>query len=226
MPRSINHCILLMLLAFMATPQHAQIALGINAGITRMKFSGDPPAGIGYFAPRPGFSSNLRFDYRFNDAFVLSIQPGISNQRAKYVVLNDSGTAAVDSTYFTANFISVPVHAIVWSKNGRFYVLAGFEFSYTLSFKGDQIVYPTSTNYEVEKYNIYAQFGAGFIISLGKPYLSFELRYSHGLIDFNSALVHQGTYLPRTKLTNINFVVGLQIPFGNADVYKVKKKNR
>ena len=105
-------------------------------------------------------------------------------------------------------------------------MLAGFEFSYTLSFKGDQIVYPTATNYEVEKYNIYAQFGAGFIISLGKPYLSFELRYSHGLIDFNSVLVHQGTYLPRTKLTNINFVVGLQIPLGNADVYQVKMKNR
>jgi hypothetical protein len=104
-------------------------------------------------------------------------------------------------------------------------VLAGFEFSYTMSFKGDPIGLPTITNYEVEKYNIYTQFGAGFIIPVGKPYLSFELRYSHGLVDFSQYLVHQGAAdLPRTKLTNISFVVGLQIPLGNSDVYQVKKK--
>ena len=127
-------------------PLNAQFSLGVNAGVTRMKFSGDPPAGKGYFTPRPGFSSNLRFDYRFNDAVAVSIQPGISNQRAKYVALNDPGTTVVDSTYFTANSISVPLHAIVWSKNGRFYVLAGFEFSYILSFKGDQIASTVTTN--------------------------------------------------------------------------------
>ena len=226
MPRIINRCILLFVLAFMAMPQHAQIALGVNAGITRMKFSGDSPSGIGFFVPKPGFSSGLRFDYRFNDAIAVSIQPGISIQKSKYSVLNDSGTAVIDSTYFTGNFISLPLHAIVWSKNGRFYVLAGFELSYTINFKGDPIVLPTITEYNVEKYNIYAQFGAGFIIPLGKPYLSFELRYSQGLVDFNQILVHQGTDLPRTKLTNINFVVGLQVPLGNADVYQVKKKIR
>ena len=226
MPRIINRCILIILLAFMAMPQHAQIALGVNAGITRMKFSGDSPSGIGFFVPKPGFSSGLRFDYRFNDAIAVSIQPGISIQKSKYSVLNDSGTAVIDSTYFTGNFISLPLHAIIWSKNGRFYVLAGFEFSYTINFKGDPIILPTITEYNVEKYNIYAQFGAGFIIPLGKPYLSFELRYSQGLVDFNQILVHQGTDLPRTKLTNINFVVGLQVPLGNADVYQVKKKIR
>ncbi len=120
----------------------------------------------------------------------------------------------------------MPLHAIIWSKNGRFYVLAGFEFSYTINFKGDPIILPTITEYNVEKYNIYAQFGAGFIIPLGKPYLSFELRYSQGLVDFNHILVHQATDLPRTKLTNINFVIGLQIPLGNTDVYQVKKKIR
>jgi len=210
----------------MAMPQHAQIALGVNAGITRLKFSGDSPTGMGFFNPEPGFSSSLRFDYRFNDAIGVSLQPGISILKSKYSVLNDSGTAVIDSTYFTGNFISVPLHAIIWSKNGRFYILAGFEFSYTINFKGDPIVAPTITDYEVEKYNIYAQFGAGFIIPLGKPYLSFELRYSQGLVDFNQYLVHMGTELPRTKLTNINFVVGLCVPLGNSDVYQLKKKNR
>ena len=81
--------------------------------------------------------------------------------------------------------------------------------------------------YDVEKYNIYAQFGAGFIIPVGKPFLSFELRYSHGLVDFNQYLVQLGaSNLSRTKLTSMNFVVGLQIPLGSSDIYLVKKKIR
>jgi hypothetical protein len=104
-------------------------------------------------------------------------------------------------------------------------VLAGLEFSYNINFIGEQVVAPTIVDYDVEKYNIYAQFGAGFIIPVGKPFSSFELRYSHGLVDFNRYLVQQGTSdLPRIKLTNINFVVGLQIPLGSSDVYQVKKR--
>jgi len=227
MPRIINRYILLILLAFMALPQYAQISIGVNAGITRLKFSGDSPDGIGRFVPQPGFSSSLRFDYRFSDAFSVSTQPGISIQKSKYVILDDSGGEKIDSTYFTGKFISVPLHAIVWSENGRFFVLAGLEFSYNINFIGEPVVAPTIIDYDVEKYNIYAQFGAGFIIPVGKPFLSFELRYSHGLVDFSRYLVQQGTSdLPRTKLTNINFVVGLQIPLGSSDVYQVKKKIR
>jgi hypothetical protein len=213
-------------MAFIVMPQHAQIAIGAKAGITRLKFSGDSPTGIGHFVSQPGISAGLRFDYRFTDAISVSIQPGFNILKSKYVVLNDSGTAVIDSTYYTGNFFSVPVHAIIWSKNGRFFVLTGFEFSYTMSFIGDPIVVPVISDYDVKKYNIYAQFGAGFIIPLGRPFLSFEVRYSQGLVDFNQFLVHQKTELPRTKLTNINIVVGLQVPLGNSDVYKVKKKNR
>jgi len=57
-----------------------------------MKLSGDSPDGIGVFSPQIGYSSSLRFDYRFNDAFALSIHPGYSLLRSKYSVLNDSAT--------------------------------------------------------------------------------------------------------------------------------------
>ena len=209
--------------AFFSSPTDAQFSVGINAGVTRMKFSGDPPDGIGFFVPKPGASSGLRLEYRFNDAFALSIQPGISRLRSNYKVMNDSGTAVVDSTQFTLNSFSLPVHAVVWSENGRFYIIAGFEFDYTLDFKGDVLISQTSITYEVADYNIYAQFGAGFIIPLGKPFLSFELRYSQGLVNFSDALVHQDSFFPRTKLTNTNFLLGFHLPLGKSDVYKLRK---
>lgn len=212
--------------AFFALHLDAQVSLGINAGITRTKFSGDSPDGIGYFVPKPGFSSNLRFDYRFNNAVSLSIQPGFNILRSKYVVMNDSGTAAVDSTHFTLSAFSLPLHAVIWSESGRFYVLAGFEIDYTLDFKGKTLISPVSSNYEVKDFIIYAQFGAGFIIPLGRPYLSFEIRYSQGLVDFNNSLMHEDSFLPRTKLINLNFLVGFHVPLGNSEFYQVKKKNR
>jgi len=214
------------LVFFTSLPLNAQVALGVNAGITRMKFSGDPPDGIGFFSPRTGFSSSLRFDYRFNDAFALSIQPEYSLLRSKYSILNDSATKVVDSTYFSMPSLSIPVNAIVWSENGRFYVLAGIEIAYVLHFKGEALISPLQTtynSYNVRKIYLYVQFGAGFIIPLGRPYLSFEFRYSQGLQDLTTGLVHHGSYLPRTKLTNFNFVVGLNIPFGNPDIYKLRK---
>ena len=218
---------LIILTTAVIQPLEAQFSIGVNAGVTRMKFSGDPVQGLGYFVPDPGFSSALRLDYRISDAVALSLQPGFSQMRSSYFVMNDSATQAIDSTNLRLNSFSLPLHVIAWSENGRFFVLAGMQFDYTLSFKSETLVSPHSTGYEVRDYNIYAQFGAGFMIPLGKPYLSFEIRYSQGLLDLTDPLVHQDSFLPRTKLTNIGFIVGLQFPLGKySDRYPVKRKNK
>jgi hypothetical protein len=210
----------------------AQFSIGANAGVTRLKLSGDPVNGSGFFKPAPGVSSSIRLDYRFSEAVSISLQPGYSTLRSKYQVMNDSGTAAIDSTILTLKTFSLPLHALVWSENGRFYVLAGMQWDYTLSFNGETPVSPysssyTTTSYEVRDHYIYVQFGAGFIVPLGKPYLSFEFRYSQGLQDLTNTLFHHDSFLPRTKLTHTSFIVGLQIPLGSySEKYKLEKKRR
>jgi hypothetical protein len=218
---------LTLLLVFASLPHFGQMAIGLNAGACRTEFSGDPPRGIGYFAPLPGFSSSLQFDYRFSQGFAASLQPGINLLRTKYVVMNDSGTAALDSTHINLTYFSLPLHAVVWSESGRFYVLAGLQLDYTLNTREKVLVsgMPSRT-FETRDLNIYAQFGAGFILHLGKSYLSFELRYNQGLADLNSALVHEKSYLPRTKLTNTNLLIGFHVPLGNKDLYQVRRKKR
>ena len=215
-------------------PLEAQFSVGVNAGITRMKFSGDATNSYGRFKPDPGFSAALRTDYRISDALTISFQPGYSVLRSRYQVKNDSGTAVVDSTQMTLKSFSLPMHAVVWSENGRFFVLAGMQLDYTLAFESGVLKSPfsppsssSSSTYNVRDYNLYMQFGAGFIIPLGKPYLSFELRYSQGLLNLSQELVHVDTYLPRTKLTNVSFVVGLQFPLGSySEKYQVKKRTK
>lgn len=224
--------LLIILTVSIIQPLEAQLSVGVNAGVTRMKFSGDATSGYGHFQPGPGFSAAFRTDYRFSDAVAISFQPGYSTLRSSYQVMNDSGTAVVDSTQMTLQSFSLPLHAVIWSENGRFFVLAGMQFDYTLDFKSEVLISPLSSSspssvYNMRDYNLYMQFGAGFIIPLGKPYLSFELRYSQGLLDLTTPLVQTDTFLQRTKLTNISFVVGLQLPLGSySEKYQIKRRAR
>jgi len=222
--RRILIIIFLVLIAF--TGINAQFSLGVKAGLTRMDFSGDPPKGIGYFSPQAGLNSALQLDYRFNNGLALSVQPGYEILRSKYSTLNDSGTKVIDSTYFKMHSVSLPINAVVWSRNGRFYVLTGLVVNYILDFRGEIAKSPvqnSSLKYQVADFNFYAQFGAGFIIPIGRPYLSFELKYLQGINDLTTPLVNLDNVLPRTKLTNIIFLVGFHFPLGTKDIYTLSK---
>ena len=103
--------IFLILIAFPCL--NAQISLGVKAGPTRMDFSGDPPDGIGFFSPQTGLVSAFQLDYRFNNGFALSVQPGYEILKSKYSVLNDSGTQVIDSTYFSMHSFSLPINWVM-----------------------------------------------------------------------------------------------------------------
>lgn len=207
----------------------AQFSLGANIGLTRTRFNGDVAKGVSRFQPDPGLSASARVDYRISEAISLSFQPGVNSLRCRYQVMNDSGTSVIDSLRLTLTSFSIPLHALVWSENGRFYALAGMQLDYTLGFNSEVLVTPYSStnNLDARDYNLYLQFGAGFIVPLGKPYLTFELRYSQGILDLTAPPIQQETYLARTKLTNISLMVGLQVPLGAySDKYQVKRKAR
>ena len=71
------------------------------------------------------------------------------------------------------------------------------------------------------------QFGAGFIIPLGKPYLSFEFRYTQGLQDLTNELFQSDSFLPRIKVTHTSLILGLHIPMGGySEKYQVQKRAR
>ena len=86
-------------------------------------------------------------------------------------------------------------------------------------------VYPDGINNissEIEKINYFATFAGGFLISLGRPYILIELRYTQGLRDLNGSVVHEDNYLPRTKTTSLGIAVSICLPIGKSDHYQVK----
>jgi hypothetical protein len=212
-------------------PLQAQFSLGVNTGFIRTKLSGDPTKWFGKFYPEPGFSAGARLDYRFSDAVALSIQPGLNSLNSRYKIMNDSGTAAIDSSRIQMTSLSLPLHVVVWSENGRFFALAGMQLDYIYRFKTESLLSPNSTptlsKYDVKDFQLYMQFGAGFIVPLGTPYLTFELRYSQGIYNLGKEIVQEDSFLERTKLTNISFVVGLQVPLGDYSArYPINRKSK
>ncbi len=199
----------------------AQVSIGVNAGLNRSSLSGDSPSN-GSFGPLVGPMAGLRLDYRFNQAVAISLQPGYINQGANFVKV-DSNNKVSDSLQYKLGVLALPIHAVVWSKNGRFFVSAGLEFDYYLTANAVYEDGSTDIKSELREYYIFAQFGGGFMISLGSSYLLFEMRYSQGLIDINNPLGHDEGYLPRTKLTGLYFMAGFNIPLGKESHYKIHK---
>ncbi len=200
----------------------AQLSLGIHTAINRTNFSGDPPSSA-YFEPRMGYHVGIRTDYRFLQSVSVSLQPSFAQAAIKYVVADSLDER--DSMMINMTAISLPVQAVIWSENGRFFVTGGFKIGYNHKFIAEHNSTEIDLISEIKKFNLSAQFGAGFFINIGRPYLVFELRYTQGLVDINESIIHGEKYLPRTKLTNMSFQISFQIPVGDKDSFKIRKKN-
>ena len=194
------------------------MSVGIKAGPLRTKLAGDAPSNAS-IAPEIGMKGAVQFDYRFNQAVSLRTQPGLIFQSIKYLYL-DTITDELDSLFLHLNSYSIPLNATIWSENGRFFFSAGFEIDIYSNFKGEDASGTVDFKSSIEMINVLMQFGAGFIVSVGKPYLSFELMYSQGFKDLNSSFIHNDYYFPRTKLSWLAFSVGFHLPFGEAPYYQ------
>ena len=165
--------------------------------------------------------AGLSLQYRFNQAVGLHLDAAYLNQRSNFVKV-DSNNKVTDSLTFTFDVLTFPLNVVIWTESGRFFVTAGLGLNYYIDARAE---YPDGTNNissEIEKVNYFAILGGGFLISLGRPYILIELRYTQGLRDLNGSVVHEDNYLPRTKTTGLGIAVSIYLPLGKSDHYQVK----
>lgn len=202
------------------SPTNAQASLGAAVGINRLKFSGDSPSN-GSFGPKLGPMAGLSLQYRFTQAVGLRLDAGYLNQRSNFVKV-DSNNKVTDSLTFAFDVLTFPLNVVIWTESGRFFVTAGLGLNYYIDARAE---YPDETNNilsEIEKINYFATLGAGFLISLGRPYILIELRYKQGLRDLTGSVVHEDNYLHKTKTTGLGIAVSIYLPLGKSDHYQVK----
>lgn len=202
-----------------------QSVFGVNGGLYNKKLMGDKPT-AGFFGIKKGNKFGINYDFRFNQTF--SINSGISREyvELKYVYADTTSETEKDSLRLEVSSISVPLSAVVWSENGRFFVMAGIEILMPVSFKGYKQGYTYSYLSDIRKIVFNAHFGAGFIIPVGKPHIFCEVKYSQGLTDTNNPTVHSSDTdnFPRTKTYSLSLSFGIKIPIGEADHYEIKNE--
>lgn len=203
-----------------------QSVIGANSGLHNLKLTGDRPT-AGYLGLQRGYKFGLNYDYRINQIFSINTQLSYSHAEVKYVYADTTLDEEKDSMRLELKGLTIPVSAVVWSENGRYYVLAGLEAYFPLSFNGYHPEGITDFKEDMRNVILFAHFGAGMIFSLGKPFLFFEFRYSQGLVDLNNKAIHDSEALyPRTKAFNIGIDIGIKFPLGDSDCYKPRKKQR
>lgn len=200
----------------------AQSAIGVIGGLSNMKFTGDQPT-KGWFGVDKGYGLGLSYSYRFSQVFSLGTSLNYTVSKAAYRHA-DTFNVEVDTMNLKLKGYTLPIDAVVWSKNGRFYVFTGLEFFFASSFTGEnRFGQELKFEDQMRDVNIFAHFGAGFIIPIGKPHLFCNVRYSQGLTDLNNAHNSEDSYLPRTKMFAWKLKFGIVIPLKDENHYSILK---
>lgn len=203
----------------------AQSAFGTYLGLHSMKFTGDSPT-AGFFSLEGGNKFGLTYDYRFNQVVSIHSRIDYNYNQLKYVFADTTAEEEKDSMQIKIKAVSIPVSAVVWSENGRYYVFTGIEFYMPVYFKGHQPDKVIDYKNEIRTIILNAHFGVGMIIPVGKPFLFIEARYTQGLVDMNIPAVHNAAVsnYPRTKAFATSLIFGIKLPIGKTNYFNVHKE--
>lgn len=117
---------------FLPTQASAQWTLGVQAGLSRSKVSGDAPDKVSY-KTRTGPTVSVLVEYALNPHISLGLEPGFV-QRGTGVAMEVSGMdEPVDTADIALAYLTLPLLAKVYSRGHRAFVIAGLEVGYLSS---------------------------------------------------------------------------------------------
>ena len=206
----LNKLSVFLIFSLLITNLSAQLNIGSFVGLNSSKFVGDAP----YNASYKGFSginAGLIIDFELSDQFFIGIQPSYSQEGSRVFYKIANNESAIDSVHLRLNYISFPLLFKALSDNKHFYAIGGIEYALlSTSFEkiGD-LEYDIPV--DLTSWNLAMHFGAGTMISLGRPQLFIEIRYTQGLVNLSDTPI-DGSNLPRVKTSGFKFLCGVEMP--------------
>lgn len=203
--------LIIFLTLFLATSDSmGQSHIGLFGGLNLSKLSGDAPHN-GSYHNLAGANLGGFFDIKLAHGIYLGLHPSYSQEGTKVFYEVQNMEDPVDSIKIRLNYFSLPVLLKISSPNKRYYALAGFESGLLLNSSASIGDESEEINAEVAEWNFAIHFGAGIRISVGKPNLFFELRYTQGLMNLTDQPL-SGNTLPRVKSSGFKLLGGIEIP--------------
>jgi hypothetical protein len=188
----------------------AQPNLGLYLGLNNARLSGDAPKNSKY-ETNSGLLLGLNVDFKITEEVLLSFQPGYAQAGAKLAYKDSVDNLYQDSLTIDINAFVLPLLFNIISNNKRFYFSSGLEFAYQLESTASSSSNTIELSEELNEINVSVNFGLSYIISIGKPFLFIEARYSQGLINVTDSLIGDSS-VPRVKTSGMQLRVGVQLP--------------
>lgn len=212
----LRYTVTILLILFAITNiSYSQFNVGISGEVTSSKFGGVAPDKASYESIA-GFGGSLIGEIRLVKDVYLSLQPGFQTQGSNIKFGNENSVFNDTTVTFkiSQSYLNIPLNLKIFRKN--FYVGAGFAVGF-LSSAEISNEYVDSTIDIKDKFkstDITANFNVGYQMSIGKPYLFFELRYIQGLININNVndVTSKDIYIADFKTKGFSFQTGIILP--------------
>ena len=211
--------IFFILLFYPALELACQVELGFYGGPTMLQLKGDRPK-LSVYRPGPGMVAGAIINFPLAKDIQLSVQPGFSIENARSRTADtiyyrfDKELKYRDSIYFRLNSGYLPVLMSILSDNHRFQFTTGFEFIYMFNIRADNGQETFNIDNQYRKFNVAAQFGAGYVIPIKQSRLSLNLQYSQSLFNWSDN-DPESSVIPRIKSSGKRFIIAWSIPVSN-----------
>jgi hypothetical protein len=197
--------------AFLVCQQTAlsQFSFGLNTGLTYNGLTGDAPKDACY-KRKIDFTAGIQFEYSVTRD--ISIGLGAGYYRTGTIVTYDIGEPDTkDSLDLSISYISIPLTFKVLTSARHTYFTSGLDFRQLLKAEMKYItaslpVKDMKANLQSFDASIFVGFGG--IISLGRPSIGLELRYSHSLNNISKDNFSNSSGLPaRFRFTGFQLLM-------------------
>jgi len=195
----------------------AQSYIGVSAGLTSGKFSGDSPPDFKY-ASKLAYTAGIVYDFQLKEDVYLSLATAYVNGGSKlqYPKEVDEVLVYEDSIFVDFHMISVPLMMKLISDNKRFQFTGGLEMMLPFKLIADDTEKEVDLINHVNKVGLNMLFGIGYRIPINRNFLVINLNYSQGLTNIANNLDDPDSLFPRIRFTSFKLTAAWLFAVGKA----------
>lgn len=207
---------LCILVAFSSVPRasHAQVSVGAVLGVSRSSLSGDKPDKTSY-STKTGLVAGAVIEIPLTHDVHLVFQPGYI-QRGANIGFDVGDPEPIDSGSVTLDYISMPILVKIITSNRKLYVTSGIDIGYLSSATLTEGTTETDLSQILNDLDFSVIFGVGWMIPIGRPAVTIELRYNQSLSNLNSSATVPGNLPARFRSSGFQLLAGVLLPLGGS----------
>ncbi len=189
--------------------------LGLQGGASNSGLSGDTPSGVS-MGDKSGLAVGVIGEFSLAEDVWLSIQPMYLQRGATTKIKVSGQPEGIEGPTISMDYIAVPILARIVSGNKRTYVMGGLSPAFLLDGQQQEEGAKQDITSDFNGFDLSANIGFGLMVPVGRPTLSFEIRYEQSILNLAASRTEEDddVFPLRFRSSGFLFLVGLLLPLG------------